>query len=73
MLNRFSIDITKGVATVAGAKPPRTLLLEMFSTVPNKRLFFHEKPFKIIFIIGHFFPGFEVQQDRVRMVSADIR
>jgi len=30
MLNRFLMDITKGVATVAGAKPPRTLLKNMF-------------------------------------------
>jgi len=26
MLNRFSTDIATGVATVAGAKPPRTLV-----------------------------------------------
>jgi len=28
MLKRFSTDIAKGVATVAGAKPPRTLVKE---------------------------------------------
>jgi hypothetical protein len=35
MPNRFSTDIAKGVATVAGAKPPRTLVKMRFSTEPN--------------------------------------
>ena len=34
MLNRFSTDIAKGVATVAGVKPPRTFVKMRFSTEP---------------------------------------
>jgi hypothetical protein len=34
ILNRFSTVIAKGVATVAGAKPPRTLVKMRFSTEP---------------------------------------
>ena len=38
MLNRFSTDIAKGVATVAGAKPPRTLVKMRFSTEPKNHI-----------------------------------
>ena len=39
MLNRFSTDIAKGVATVVGAKPPRTLVKMRFSTEPKNSKF----------------------------------
>jgi hypothetical protein len=34
MLKRFFLDIAKGVATVAGAKPPENVRKKMFSSEP---------------------------------------
>jgi len=47
MLKRFSTDIAKGVATVAGAKPPRTLeKMRFFSGAKKSCTHFHHQFFK---------------------------